>query len=691
MKLVICEKKSVGEAIAASLNVSNKKQGYMENDEYIISWAQGHLIHMLKPDEYDPKYKNWDLDHLPIIPVEFKYAVDENKKNQYQVLKSLMDRNDVTSLINACDAGREGELIFRYIVNEANCHKPTERLWISSMEEKAIKEGFQNLKPGNDYDALYESGIARARADWLVGLNMTRLFSSLYHKTLNIGRVQTPILAMIVERQNKIDNFQKEKYHLLHLSLDGADAVSDRITDQAQALLMMDLIKGKQVTCSSVSKETKKNKAPKLYDLTTLQREANRYFGFTAQKTLDLAQVLYEKKILTYPRTDSRALTSDMEASVLEIIDVIKEKYPFNKCASFTPNVKATISDKDVSDHHAIIPTQEIQKIQLDSLEQDEKNLLLLVMTRLLAATSDAYINESTKATFLCEGITFTAKGKHTLQEGYKEIEKIIKKKEEEKDDDQLLPEYTEGKVFSANYIDLSEHYTTPPKPFTEDTLLSAMENAGAEEMPDEAERKGLGTPATRSNIIEKLVKDGYVVRKGKTMLPTDYAKKLLKVIPDILKTPLLTADWEEKLIKIAKKEKKYEDFLNEIQILIVEVLKDNPVASEEGLKMFMETGESLGICPRCGNKVYEGNSGYHCSDRSCGFSMWKRSKFWVSKKKALTRDMVSSLLKDGKVEVKGLYSPKTNKKYDATVLLDDTGEFVNFKLEFEKKDGGKN
>ena len=311
-------------------------------------------------------------------------------------------------------------------------------------------------------------------------------------------------------------------------------------------------------------------------------------------------------------------------------------------------------------------------------------------MTRLLAATSDAYIYESTKATFICEGITFTAKGKHTLQEGYKEIEKVIKKKEEEKDGDQLLPEFTEGQVFTANYIDLSEHYTTPPKPFTEDTLLSAMENAGAEEMPDEAERKGLGTPATRSNIIEKLVKDGYVVRKGKTMLPTDYAKKLLKVIPDILKTPLLTADWEEKLLQIAKKERNYEDFLNEIQILIVEVLKDNSVASEEGLKMFMETGESLGICPRCGNKVYEGNSGYHCSDRSCGFSMWKRSKFWVSKKKALTRDMVSSLLKDGKVEVKGLYSPKTNKKYDATVLLDDTGEFVNFKLEFEKKDGGK-
>ena len=644
---------------------------------------------------YDERFKKWRYDDLPILPESFRYVLAPGKEDAFENLRALMDRPDVDTIVNACDAGREGELIFRLVYQMADCHKPILRLWISSMEDSAIREGFSDLRPGADYEALYQFALCRQKADWLVGINATRLFSVLYHRTLNVGRVQTPTLAMLAERDAKITLFHKEKYHLLRLMLDGAEAVSEKFTDPAEAEQAAAMCKGVTVTCTSVTKEQKKEQPPKLYDLTTLQREANRLFGYTAKQTLDYAQSLYEKKLLTYPRTDSRYLTSDMAETASCVIHLAAKLPPFDGCSNFFPLVEAMISDKDVSDHHAIIPTMEIEKADIKALPLGERNLFLLVCCKLLCASASPYEYEAVTATFDCGGHTFTAKGKRILSEGWREIDRIFRTflKEKPADGDGgTLPDFTEGQTFDGAEVAVTEHFTQPPKPYTEDTLLSAMENAGKDGIPDEAERKGLGTPATRAAIIEKLVAAGFVERKGKSLIPTKAGINLVTVLPEPLTSPMLTAEWEQKLTEIAKGSTDPDTFMDGIRTMVQEIVSTYSCISEDGKKLFAPEKEVIGTCPRCGQPVYEGKKNFACSDRSCGFVLWKNDRFWTSRKKELTKKMATDLLKKGRTNVKGMWSEKKQATYDAAVILDDTGgKYINFKLEFPKRKEGVN
>ena len=603
-----------------------------------------------------------------------------------------MDRPDVDTVVNACDAGREGELIFRLVYQMADCHKPILRLWISSMEDSAIREGFSDLRPGADYEALYQSALCRQKADWLVGINATRLFSVLYHRTLNVGRVQTPTLAMLAERDAKITLFHKEKYHLLHLTLDGAEAVSEKFTDSAAAEQAAAMCKGATVTCTSVTKEQKKEQPPKLYDLTTLQREANRLFGYTAKQTLDYAQSLYEKKLLTYPRTDSRYLTSDMAETASCVIH-LAAKLPLMAGATSFRWWWAMISDKDVSDHHAIIPTMEIEKADIKALPLGERNLFPAGSAASCCASAEPYMYEAVTATFDCGGYSFTAKGKRILSEGWREIDRIFRTSQKEKPvdgDGGTLPDFTEGQAFDGVEVSVTEHFTQPPKPYTEDTLLSAMEHAGKDDIPDEAERKGLGTPATRAAIIEKLVAAGFVGAQGKSPIPTKAGINLVTVLPEPLTSPMLTAEWEQKLTEIAKGGADPDTFMDGIRTMVQEIVSTYSCISEDGKKLFAPEKEVIGTCPRCGQPVYEGKKNFACSDRSCGFVLWKNDRFWTSRKKELTKKMATDLLKKGRTNVKGMWSEKKQTTYDAAVILNDTGgKYINFKLEFPKRKVG--
>ena len=693
--LVIAEKPSVAMALASVLGARTRKDGYVEGNGYIVSWCVGHLVGLCDASEYDEKYKKWRYDDLPIVPECWKHKVLEGTKKQFGILKKLMRDSKVDEVICATDAGREGELIFRLVHEMAGCRKPILRLWISSMEDSAIREGFSDLRPGTDYEALYQSALCRQKADWLVGINATRLFSVLYHRTLNVGRVQTPTLAMLAERDAKITLFHKENYHLLRLTLDGAEAVSEKFTDPAEAEQAAAMCKGAAVTCTSVTKEQKKEQPPKLYDLTTLQREANRLFGYTAKQTLDYAQSLYEKKLLTYPRTDSRYLTSDMAETASCVIHLAAKLSPFDSCSNFFPLVEAMISDKEVSDHHAIIPTMEIEKADIKALPLGERNLFLLVCCKLLCASAEPYVYEAVTATFDCGGHSFTAKGKRILSEGWREIDRIfrafLKEKPADGDGD-TLPDFTEGQTFDGAEVAVTEHFTQPPKPYTEDTLLSAMENAGKEDIPDEAERKGLGTPATRAAIIEKLVAAGFVERKGKSLIPTKAGINLVTVLPEPLTSPILTAEWEQKLTEIAKGNADPDTFMGGIRTMVQEIVSTYSCISEDGKKLFAPEKEGIGTCPRCGQPVYEGKKNFACSDRSCGFVLWKNDRFWTSRKKELTKKMAADLLKKGRTNVKGMWSEKKQAAYDAAVILDDTGgKYINFKLEFPKRKEGVN
>ena len=524
-----------------------------------------------------------------------------------------------------------------------------------------------------------------------MGINATRLFSVLYHRTLNVGRVQTPTLAMLAEREAKTMMFRKEKYHHVRLKVNGAEAVSEKIVSPEDAEKVKVACADRSAVCVSVGCEQKKEQPPKLYDLTTLQREANRIFGYTAKQTLDYAQTLYEKKLLTYPRTDSRYLTSDMAETASCVIHLAAKVPPFDKCSSFYPLVELMVSYKDVTDHHAIIPTMETGKADISALPVGERNLFLLVCCRLLCAAANPYEYETVTASFECGGHTFTAKGKHILSEGWLEIERIFRSslKEKPKDEDggADLPELMEGETYNNVTVDITEHYTQPPKPFTEDTLLSAMENAGKADMPDEAERKGLGTPATRAAIIEKLVTAGFVERKGKNLIPTKAGMNLVTVLPEPLTSPMLTAEWEQKLTEIAKGSADPGEFLNGICAMVKDTVSTYSHISEEGQKLFAPDKEVIGNCPRCGKPVYEGKSNFACSDRSCSFVLWKNDRFWTSRKKELTKKMAADLLKKGRTAVKGMWSEKKGDTYDATVVMEDTGEkFVKFKLDFPKK-----
>ena len=687
-KLVIAEKPSVARSIAGVIGAMEKHDGYLEGNGYLVSWCIGHLVSFADAGRYDERFKKWRYEDLPILPEPWQYIIPDDKKQQFDVLRSLMQRPDVTGLVCATDAGREGELIFRFVYQMAGCEKPFERLWISSMEDSAIKDGFAHLKPGRDYDPLYQSALCRAKADWLIGINATRLFSVLYHKTLTVGRVQTPTLKMLVDRDAKITDFKKEKYHIVHIAAGGADAVSSRFSDAAEANTVKTACAGAQAVCASVTREKKTEQPPKLYDLTTLQREANRLFGFTAKQTLDYAQTLYEKKLLNYPRTDSQYLTDDMLPTVESLVSGLWDKVPFAKGLNISPQFDRILNSKKVSDHHAIIPTAEFAKQGFDALAESERKLLSLICCKLLCAVAGPHIYEAVTATFTCAGKEFTAKGKTVLSPGWKEIDRRFRSSlktdsDEEAEAVRELPELCEGQTFADVAASVTEHFTTPPKPYTEDTLLSAMERAGAEDMPEDAERKGLGTPATRAAILEKLVQMGFVQRKGKQLIPTKDGINLAVVLPDALTSPQLTAEWESRLTEIAKGQADPDEFMDGIEAQARELVKTYSCISEEKQKLFQAERVVIGTCPRCGEAVYEGKKNYYCGNRACQFVMWKNDRFFEERKKAFTPKIAAALLKNGKVKVKGLYSVKTGKTYDGTVLLADTGgKYVNYRIE---------
>ena len=695
MKLVICEKPSVGAAVAAALGVTDKKDGYIENDEYIISWCIGHLVQLSEAAAYGEQYKKWTYDSLPILPQEWQYTVAADKGKQFNVLKDLMHRTDVSEVVNACDAGREGELIFRFVIEKAGCKKPFTRLWISSMETGAIRSGFEHLKNGRKYDALYHSALCRAKADWLIGINATRLFSCLYGKTLNVGRVQTPTLKMLVDRDAAITNFKKEKYYHVRLMLPGAEAASAKICAADEADKLKAACEASAAVCTSLVKEKKTIAPPKLFDLTSLQREANRIYGYTAKQTLDLAQTLYEKKLLTYPRTDSNFLTDDMSDTAKSIITLLCGKLPFMAGVSFMPELAKVLNSKKVSDHHAIIPTMELAKADLTALPESEKNILTLAGARLIMATATPHTFEAVTAVFECAGQSFTARGKTILCEGWKEIDRryraALKNKPEtddaDSDTEKTLPPFTEGQTFENPAAKVTEHDTTPPKPHNEASLLSAMERAGSEDTDPDAERKGLGTPATRAAVIEKLVKGGFVERKGKLLLPTKDGINLVCVLPDTLTSPQLTAEWENNLTQIAKGKADPAAFMEGIEDMARELVKTYPFLSDTDKERFKEEKPVIGKCPRCGENVYEGRKNYYCSNKECSFTMWKNDRFFEERKTVFTPKIAAALLKSGKVNVKKLYSPKTGKTYDGTIVLADTGgKYVNYRIELSKK-----
>ena len=694
LRLVIAEKPSVAQTIAAALGIKEKKDGYIEGGGCLISWCVGHLVQLAEAAAYGEQYKKWSFESLPILPEEWQYAVDPDKGKQFKTLKELMHRADVSEVVNACDAGREGELIFRFVYEAAGCKKPMRRLWISSMEDGAIKAGFASLKDGREYDALFASALCRAKADWLIGINATRLFSCLYGKTLNVGRVQTPTLKMLTDRDAAISHFQKEKYYHVRLDLSGADAASERISDKAEADALKGACEAGKAVCVSLTREKKTAAPPKLFDLTSLQRETNRIFGYTAKQTLDLAQSLYEKRLLTYPRTDSSFLTDDMGGTAAGIIALLCEKLPFMAGADFTPEVAKVLDSKKVSDHHAIIPTMELAKADPDALPESEKNILTLAGARLLSATAEPHIYEAVTAVFSCAGTDFTARGKTVLAEGWKELQRryraTLKDKPEAEDGENegvTLPELSEGQNFPNPAAKVTEHTTTPPKPHSEASLLSAMERAGNEDTDPDAERRGLGTPATRAAVIEKLVKGGFVERKGKQLLPTKDGINLVCVLPDTLTSPQLTAEWENNLTQIAKGKADPAAFMEGIENMARELVKTYPFLSDDKSQMFKPEREALGSCPRCGSPVYEGKKNYYCSNKECIFTMWKNDRFFEERKVAFTPKIAAALLKSGKVNVKKLYSPKTGKTYDGTIVLADTGgKYVNYRVELPKK-----
>ena len=689
MQLVIAEKPSVAASIAAALGVKEKKDGYIEGGGYLISWCVGHLVELADAAAYGEQYKKWSYESLPILPEEWQYTVAADKGKQFKTLKELMHRADVSEVVNACDAGREGELIFRFVYGVAQCNKPMRRLWISSMENAAIKAGFADLKDGRDYDALYASALCRAKADWIIGINATRLFSCLYHKTLNVGRVQTPTLKMLVDRGEAISHFKKEKYYHVSLALSGAEAASERISDKPGADTLKAACEAETAVCVSLTKEKKTAAPPKLFDLTSLQREANKIYGYTAKQTLDLAQTLYEKRLLTYPRTDSAFLTDDMEDTAAKTVTMLSGKLPFMEGAEFTPDVSRTLDSSKVSDHHAIIPTMELAKTDLAALPESERNILTLAGARLLFAAAEPHIFEAVTAVFSCADMEFTARGKTVLAGGWKDLERryraTLKGKPDPEDADSdgenTLPELTEGQTFENPTAKVTEHFTTPPKPHNEATLLSAMERAGNEDTDPDAERRGLGTPATRAAVIEKLVKSGFVERKGKQLIPTGDGNGLVAVLPDVLTSPQLTAEWENTLTQIAKGKADADGFMRGIEAMARELVQAHPHISDADKARFKEDKPVIGKCPRCGGSVYEGRKNYYCENRDCAFTMWKNDRFFEERKTAFTPKIAAALLKDGKAKVKKLYSPKTGKTYDGLVLLADTGgKYVNYR-----------
>ena len=697
MKLVIAEKPSVANSLAAVLGATTRKDGYLEGGGWLVSWCLGHLAGLADAATYNPDYAKWRYDDLPILPETWRFTIAKDKRDQFDVLRTLLRREDVTEVVNACDAGREGELIFRTVYCLAGCTKPIRRLWISSMEDSAIREGFANLRPGTDYDGLHQAALCRAKADWLVGINATRLFSVLYHRTLNIGRVMSPTLALIVQREAEIDAFKPVPFYTVALELPGFSAASSRMDNKGTAEQLRQACEGGMATVKQVERKDKTEKPPALYDLTTLQRDANRLLGFTAQQTLDYLQNLYEKKLCTYPRTDSRYLTSDMAEGLPVLVNLVANAMPFRKGIAISCDAAVVINDKKVSDHHAVIPTRNIREADLSALPVGERAILELVALRLLCAVAPPYTYAETAVTVECDGAEFTAKGRTVKQPGWRELDAAYRAsmKNAEPDNDnesKALPELTEGQKLPVAGAAVKEGKTSPPKHFSEDTLLSAMETAGKEDMPEDAERKGLGTPATRAGILEKLVSAGFLERKKsrKTvqLLPSHDAVSLITVLPEQLQSPLLTAEWEYRLGEIERGQLAPEEFLDGISTMLKDLVGTYQVIKGTEY-LFTPHREVVGKCPRCGGEVAELQKGFFCQNDSCKFAIWKNNKWWATKKKQPTKAVVSALLNDGRVRVTGLYSEKTGKTYDAAVVLEDDGQYANFKLEFDQRKGG--
>ena len=689
MILVVAEKPSVAQSIAKVLGATSRKDGYLEGNNYIVSWCVGHLVGLADASSYDERYAKWRYDDLPIVPEEWLFEVPKDKAQQFKVLRDLMKDKRVTELVCATDAGREGELIFRLVYNKAGCTKPFKRLWISSLEDAAIREGFNHLRDSRDYDKLYEAALSRSKADWIVGINGTRLFTTLYKKRLVVGRVQTPTLAMLVEREGKITTFHKEKYFNVHVQKDGLTADMEKIKTEDEAKAIAAACDKKQAVVSSLKRETKIVNPPKLYDLTTLQREANRYYSFTAQQTLELVQSLYEKKLLTYPRTDSQFITDDMEGTARQVIGIICRKVSIFDGMKHEADIKRITNNAKVTDHHAIIPTVQLEKQDISELPEAEQKIIRLVAMRLLSSTGEKHIYDETSVTLSCEGYEFKTKGKTVTQEGWKAIEQRFKdalKSKDKEEPEKVLPAVNENDILSPVSASVTEHYTTPPKQYTEDTLLSAMETAGNDAFDEDTEKKGLGTPATRAGIIEKLVKSGFIERKGKSLVPTKDGNNLVCVLPDQITSPSMTAEWENTLMQIERGNADADKFLAGIVDMTASLVKAYPFLSDAEASRFESGKEIIGKCPRCGSPVYVGKGNFYCSSKECSFCMWEDNKFFASKKKKLTKKIATELLDKGWCRVKGLYTPKKPQLYDAIIRLDDTeGKYVSFKMEFDK------
>ena len=691
--LVIAEKPSVAQSYAKNLSAYKREDGYLEGESCIVSWCLGHLAEYAQPEEYDPKYEKWQFDDLPILPEAWKLKVSKDKKKQFDVLKGLMNRSDVEYLVNGCDAGREGELIFQRVYVLAGCRKPVKRLWISSMEDAAIQKGFQTMKSEEEYKNLCMAAVCRAQADWLIGMNGTRAYTTRYFKRLVVGRVQTPTLAMLAERQERIEHFQKEAFYKVALTDGKLTVVSENIANEEAADLLAALCNGSTAVVTQMKKESKKSFPPKLYDLTSLQREANRYFGYTAKRTLDMLQELYEEKLITYPRTDSQFVTEDMKDSVEELVGKMPVLLPFVDYGQLGHGIKRVINNAKVSDHHAILPTKEAVEKGIADLPADKKNLMMLICQQLVQATGEEYLYEQTDITVKCQEHDFKARGKIPVQMGFKEVEKAFKqlcvKAEpvEGKEKETSIPAgYEEGMRLFPVKADKTTHYTSPPKPFNEDTLLAAMETAGNKEFDSETEKKGLGTPATRASIIEKLVSSGYAQRKGKQILPSTEGKELVKVMPEYLKSAVMTAEWENQLLMMEKGQITDTQFMGEITSLVRKILEVCREIPEEERRRFQTAREVIGKCPVCGCDVFEGKQNFYCSNRQCDFALWKENRFLGSMEKNLDKKMARELLDKACTHVKGLYSKKKDMKFDADLLLTLEDGKPRFHLEFPKK-----
>ena len=689
-------------ALAKVLGAKSRRDGYMEGGDWLVSWCVGHLVELAPADAYDPRYSKWKYEDLPILPEPWQFQVLPDTKKQFAVLDALMKDDRVDSLVCATDAGREGELIFRLTYNLCGCKKPVKRLWISSMEEAAIRKGFEQLLDSQNYDNLYQAALCRAKADWLIGINGTRLFTTLYRgKTLNVGRVQTPTLALLVERETAIANFKKKKFYTVELELQGLHAASEKFTSKTDAEKLRQACLGKSAVVQSISRKEKIECPPKLYDLTTLQREANRLFDFTAQQTLDYLQALYEKRLATYPRTDSRYLTEDMAAGLLALCETVALTLPFAEGLQLPVNAAQVVDNGKVSDHHAIIPTVEIAAADLTALPTGERNVLNLISIRLLCAVAEFYIYAETAVTLDCGGVPFTTKGRTEISAGWKATEQAFlatlkKKSKQQEETVSPIPELSDGQRLTDADARLKEGTTSPPQHFSEDTLLSAMEHASAEDFAalESVERKELGTPATLAGVIEKLVRSGFVERKRKQLLPTEKGLALVGVMPDSLKSARLTAEWEERLGAVERGEMTPEAFMDGIEKMLSELVKTYENVQPASAALSQSGRAVIGVCPRCGKNVVEGKKSFFCesyySKPSCGFTLWKNDRLFTAKRKELTRKTAVALLKTGRVHLTNLFSEKKGVMYDATVVLDDDGDkYVRYKLEFDSKKKG--